>query len=125
MQGYDSCVSILDVFEDEIFVYLVMELCTGGSLTEYVTRVPSYNEKDARNLFKELLEVVDHCHQLGIIHRDIKVRVRGPALEFDTLQTDNFLMSSSGDGARIKCTDFGTSVFCTKVLTLSQTTRRS
>ena len=39
-KGYESIASFHDVFEDDLFVHIVMELCTGGELfTKIVQKV--------------------------------------------------------------------------------------
>ena len=52
-KGYESIASFHDVFEDEFFLHIVMELCTGGELfTKIVQKVKEYgvgyaSEEDA------------------------------------------------------------------------------
>ena len=47
--------------------------------------------------FKTMVEVVDHLHQLGVMHRDVK--------------PENFLLSSKDDSAVLKLADFGLSAY--------------
>ena len=52
-----------------------------------------YNEKEARDLCRILLDAVKYIHDLGIVHRDLK--------------PENLLMTSRHDDANIKLADFG------------------
>jgi len=51
--------------------YFVMELVTGVSITEYCDK-NNLSTKDRLDLFIQVCNAVQHAHQKGIIHRDIK-----------------------------------------------------
>ena len=51
--------------------YLVMELVRGMPITEYCDRM-QLRAKDRLDLFVSVCQAVQHAHQKGIIHRDIK-----------------------------------------------------
>jgi len=51
--------------------YFVMELVTGVSITEYCDK-NNLTTKQRLNLFIQVCNAVQHAHQKGIIHRDIK-----------------------------------------------------
>lgn len=36
----------------------------------------SYTEKDASGLIRQVLEAVDYMHEQGVVHRDLKVRLK-------------------------------------------------
>eukprot|EP01010_Urceolus_cornutus_P005339 NODE_921_length_1229_cov_214.134746_g701_i0.p1 GENE.NODE_921_length_1229_cov_214.134746_g701_i0~~NODE_921_length_1229_cov_214.134746_g701_i0.p1 ORF type:complete len:234 (+),score=31.09 NODE_921_length_1229_cov_214.134746_g701_i0:372-1073(+) len=88
-------VNLIDVFEDEQHVYLVMDLMTGGELFERIcTRYPEgYSEADASKLTQKILSVVQYLHSKAIIHRDLK--------------PENLLFSDPSDNAELKLGDFG------------------
>lgn len=54
---------------------IVTELCGGGDLSTYVSRLPGRRvpSSDVRRLARSVLEALDYLHPKGIIHRDIKV----------------------------------------------------
>lgn len=62
-----------DNFEDQAFkLYLVTEAVAGTTLGEYVTKRGPLPLQDAIKFTIALLDIVDHCHQSDIVHRDIK-----------------------------------------------------
>nr|GEV47886.1 serine/threonine-protein kinase PEPKR2-like [Tanacetum cinerariifolium] len=75
---------------DAPYFHLVMELCSGGRLLDQMRKDGVFSEQKAANLIKELMLVLKFCHEMGVIHRDVK--------------PENILLSSSGS---IKLADFG------------------
>ena len=71
---------------------IIMEYASGGELKEYVMKKTRLEESEARDIFVQLLNAIDHCHTLGIIHRDLKL--------------ENVLFSDH-DKTHIKVVDFG------------------
>lgn len=47
----------------------------GGELFARVVKKGSFSEKEAAHFFWQMVEVVRHCHGLGVMHRDIKPEV--------------------------------------------------
>jgi calcium-dependent protein kinase len=99
LRGHPNIVTVMGVFEDERQMHIVEEICTGGSLTQIMERHGGYmSERDAMKIMKAVLEVVAHCHSMGVLYRDIK--------------PDNFLLlDPSASYSHIKAIDFGISVF--------------
>lgn len=50
-----------------------MEYVPGGELFEYVQNQAGMKESNGREMFKEILEGVKHCHKHGVAHRDLKL----------------------------------------------------
>lgn len=57
---HPNIISVIDFFEDEEFVFLVMENMKGGDAFDRVSRINHYTEKDARDLARVLLEAIAH-----------------------------------------------------------------
>ncbi|XP_073712258.1 rho-associated protein kinase 2b isoform X4 [Misgurnus anguillicaudatus] len=83
-------VQLCCAFQDEKYLYLVMEFMPGGDL---VTLTSNYEipEEWARFYTAEVVLALDAIHSLGFIHRDIK--------------PDNMLLDRNG---HLKLADFGT-----------------
>jgi serine/threonine protein kinase len=92
-----NIVKAFERFETKNHVYLIMELIEGGSLSQYISsRANSFSEAEAKSIMRTLLQTVSSFHQLGIIHRDIKL--------------ENILMKEEGGKFIPKMIDFGLSI---------------
>ncbi|GJP30285.1 hypothetical protein CLOM_g448 [Closterium sp. NIES-68] len=65
-------VQLRAVFEDERAVHLVMELCDGGELFDEIVRRGRLSERDAAQVFRQIVSAVALCHSRGVLHRDLK-----------------------------------------------------
>lgn len=97
LSGQHNIVEFKGAFEDRQTVHLIMEVCRGGELFDSIIAQGHYSEKAASDLCRQIVNVVHHCHFMGVMHRDLK--------------PENFLLSSKDDKATLKATDFGLSVF--------------
>ena len=69
---HENIISMRDCFSDEENFYLVMNLCKGGELSQYVEKNLKLNENIALILFKQIYRAVYAFHTNGISHRDLK-----------------------------------------------------
>jgi calcium-dependent protein kinase len=53
-------------------VHIVMELCIGGELFDSIVASGSYSERKAATAFRKMVDMLHHCHSLGVMHRDLK-----------------------------------------------------
>jgi len=52
---HNNIVQLYDTFDEKHYVYLVMELVTGGELFDRIVAKGSYTERDASNLIRQVL----------------------------------------------------------------------
>uniref|UniRef100_A0A182XZD5 Protein kinase domain-containing protein n=1 Tax=Anopheles stephensi TaxID=30069 RepID=A0A182XZD5_ANOST len=70
---HPNIVTVFDVFENEKFFQLVMEVHGSGmDLFEFIDRRPALTEKLGCYIFRQIANAVDYLHSLNILHRDIK-----------------------------------------------------
>ena len=74
-QGHPNIVRLVDVFTDQLHVYIVMELVKGGELLERLQKRHSFTEQQASTIFKQLVSAVSFMHQKNVVHRDLKPEV--------------------------------------------------
>lgn len=92
---HENICKLLDSFEDQKRIYLVMELCCGGNLFEYICNIFIFTEMQAAIAMQTMLRTVHYMHGKQITHRDLK--------------PENFLLLSEVEIENnvIKLTDFG------------------
>lgn len=94
---HPNIVLLKEMFETQSYIFLVMELISGGELFDKICERGSYNELDASKIVRDILQAVNYLHKKGIMHRDLK--------------PENLLFESSKPDAPIKLADFGLSAF--------------
>ncbi|MBN3291224.1 KCC1D kinase, partial [Polypterus senegalus] len=75
---HKNIVALEDIYETRSQLYLVMTLVTGGELLDRILERGVYTEKDASQVIHQVLDAVNYLHELGIVHRDLKVRPNVP-----------------------------------------------
>ena len=73
LHGCSHIIRLYDFFDEKDTFFLVMETMAGGELFDRIVAKSYYNEKEARDTCKILLEAVDYCHRHRVAHRDLKV----------------------------------------------------
>lgn len=61
-----------EIFEDESYYYLVLELVSGGELFEHLIRNGAYSEQTAAAILRDLAAALRFVHRKGIVHADLK-----------------------------------------------------
>lgn len=63
LKGHNGIVQLKGVYEDERSIHLVMELCTGGDLLDYISRFQKLQESEAADVAAVMLSTLAHCHR--------------------------------------------------------------
>ncbi|XP_039301978.1 testis-specific serine/threonine-protein kinase 4 [Solenopsis invicta] len=69
---HPNLIRFLQTIETTHRVYIIMEYALNGSLLDVIRRDTYIDEIRSRKWFRQLLEVIDYCHEHGIVHRDVK-----------------------------------------------------
>lgn len=91
---HPNIIKFYKAFEDKLYFYIVMELCTGGELFDRITARGFYTERDASRVMLQLFKAVDYMHRVKkIAHCDLK--------------PDNCIFANASEDAPLKIIDFG------------------
>ena len=90
--NHPNIVKLLEVIDTEETLFVVMEYLSGGDLFTYLEAQGRLTEGEARGVFRQLVSALQHCHQRGVVHRDVKL--------------NNILIDANNT---IKISDFGLS----------------
>lgn len=55
-----------DVYENKKYLYLVLELVSGGELFDYLVKKGRLTPKEARKFFRQIISALDFCHSHSI-----------------------------------------------------------
>ncbi|MBQ6847375.1 MAG: Stk1 family PASTA domain-containing Ser/Thr kinase [Clostridia bacterium] len=94
MLSHPNIVKVYDVSFGDLIQYIVMEYIEGITLKEYIERQGSLRWKDAVHFTIQILRALQHAHDKGIVHRDVKPQ--------------NIMVLPDGG---VKVTDFGIARF--------------
>jgi serine/threonine protein kinase len=93
---HPSIIRFYDVFENQDYIYIVMELLKGGDFFSYLNdRNFTIPERRAKQIAHQIGTAIYFLHQFGIAHRDLK--------------PENILMVDDSENSDIKLVDFGLS----------------
>ena len=61
-------VRLIEIFDMNDNMYLVMECMTGGELFDRIVEKESYTEREAAETIKPIVDAIRYCHELGVVH---------------------------------------------------------
>jgi calcium-dependent protein kinase len=61
-----------ETYDEQNYIYMVMELCPNGDLYDMIIRNGHLTEKETSEIMLKVVKALNHCHSMNIIHRDIK-----------------------------------------------------
>lgn len=93
--SHPNIVKVYDVSFGDRIQYIVMENIDGITLKEYIEKQHEIKWREAVYFTVQILRALEHAHEKGIVHRDIKPQ--------------NIMLLKDGT---IKVTDFGIARFC-------------
>ncbi|HSW03154.1 serine/threonine-protein kinase, partial [Aquabacterium sp.] len=87
---HPGIVGVYDFGEDQSVAFIAMEYVEGNTLAHYLTSQVRFTDDDILSVATQLLDALEHAHERGVWHRDVK-----PA---------NLIMTRAG---KLKVADFG------------------
>ena len=90
-------IKLYETFHEPGAIHMVQELAGGGELFDHLENQPDghYTVHRAAIVIRTMLSAIAHCHEIGIVHRDLKL--------------ENFVFESNDSEAGMKLIDFGLS----------------
>ncbi|GLJ07234.1 hypothetical protein SUGI_0062430 [Cryptomeria japonica] len=95
LSGHPNVLGLRNVHRHKGKFYMMTDLCEGGDLCSYLINHANapLSHQNAACIIKSLMEALQHCHGMGVVHRDVKL--------------DNILLNSQTNFSDIKLGDFG------------------
>ncbi|XP_032036513.1 serine/threonine-protein kinase DCLK3 isoform X2 [Aythya fuligula] len=99
--SHPNIVSLIEVYETEAEIYLILEYVPGGDLFDAIIESVKFTEHDAAVMITDLFEALVYIHSKNIVHRDLK--------------PENLLVQHNADkSTTLKLADFGLAKLVTK-----------
>jgi len=84
---------LLEIYEDESAIHLIMELCSGKELYDRLASKRRYSEFDAVVAVLQMFAALSFMHDHNMCHRDLKL--------------ENWVYENESEDAKLKLIDFG------------------
>lgn len=92
---HPNIIRFFETYQDNKYLYIVMEYCEGGELLDRIVQKKHFNEEEACEIIYKLLSALNYIHKRKFVHRDMK--------------PENVLFLDSSENSEIKIIDFGLS----------------
>lgn len=79
---------IHEFYQDDRYLFIVMEYLDGGELFDKITEMKNFNEYKAAEYMEQILSAVFYLHSKKIVHRDIK--------------PENIILETKSDDSKVK-----------------------
>ncbi|CAD8080710.1 unnamed protein product [Paramecium primaurelia] len=97
LSPHKSLINLIEVYEGDNNIYLIMDLAQGGSLyKEMKNKISLYKREEVQNIMYQILSGLQYIHSKRIMHRDLK--------------PENILFREKGNLNTLTIADFGLSV---------------
>ncbi|KAI8385565.1 uncharacterized protein GWK60_J11429 [Nakaseomyces glabratus] len=71
--SHTNIVQFIDCFEDNVNVYILLEICPNGSLMELIKKRKTITEPEVRFFMTQICGGIQYMHSNRVIHRDLKL----------------------------------------------------
>ncbi|OMJ79934.1 hypothetical protein SteCoe_19917 [Stentor coeruleus] len=88
-------IKLYQVYESQQDIKLILDYCPYGTMLKRLSSKKQFTEKDSLIIARKLLRALSYLHDIGLIHRDLKL--------------ENILMTSENSDTDFKICDFGMS----------------
>ncbi|KAG0364932.1 Meiosis-specific serine/threonine-protein kinase mek1 [Gamsiella multidivaricata] len=88
-----NIVPVVDTIKTTRYIYIFMQMVTGGDLFDYIVKNGPLSELEAKFVAYQTLLALQYLHNINISHRDLK--------------PENLLLTSTTKYPRVLLTDFG------------------
>lgn len=92
---HPNIINIIEIWEWDKLLFLVMEFCEGGELFDYLKTRGCFEEFEVFKVMKQMTSILIYMQDNQISHKDLKL--------------ENFLLKDKEDLSNIKVVDFGLS----------------
>ena len=92
---HPNIIKFYETYQDNKYLYIVMEYCGGGELLDRIIEKKHLSEEESCAIMFKILSAINYIHKRKVVHRDLK--------------PENVLFLDSTENAELKIIDFGLS----------------